>query len=126
MRLDRKAPALRSLKRVCRVFQHSTRLLYGDTGEPGDEVRQLRPVFEVLKEGGHWHTSAAEDPGPTSLVRVSINGWASRPIVHAVILDLGEDGFNMETIWIGEAMRLYPSTLPGYTGTRPGGRITFM
>lgn len=81
------------------MLQHRTSLLYGNAREPADEVRQLCPVFKVLKEGGYRHASAAEDPSPTHLLGVSINGWAGRPIVHAVILDFRQAGFNMEAMY---------------------------
>ena len=78
------------------MLQHRTSLLYGDAGEPSDEVRQLCPVFKVLKEGGYRHAGAAKTPCAADLLGVSINGWTGRPIVHVVILGSKEAGFNME------------------------------
>ncbi len=64
------------------MLQHGASLLDGDSGEPLDELRYERTVFEVLEERGDRHPRTAKHPRATHAFGVAFNSWASRPIDH--------------------------------------------
>lgn len=47
------------------VFEHGTDLLERDARKPGNKVRDLRPVFEVLEQGRDGNAGAAKHPSAT-------------------------------------------------------------
>jgi hypothetical protein len=49
-------PHLRNFERARRVFKDGANLLQRNSGEPLDEVGDLRTVFKVLKERSDGHT----------------------------------------------------------------------
>ncbi len=53
------------------MLEHGTDLLKRDAGKPGDEVRDLSPVFKVLEQGRNRNTGAAKHPSTTHAFRVT-------------------------------------------------------
>lgn len=70
------------------VLKYGADLLKRDAREPGDEVRDLSPVFEVLEQGRDGNAGAAKHPGATHALGVTFHGWTCRPINHELIVDL--------------------------------------
>ena len=76
------------------MFKYRTDLRERDAREPGDKVRDLGPIFEILEQGSNRNTSAAKNPGTTNALGVTLNGWARRPINHSMIVDPVQKRFN--------------------------------
>ncbi len=85
---------LSRFERAGRVLEYRAGLRERNARKPGNEVRDLGPVFEVLEQGGNRDTRAAKDPSATNALRVTLNGRAGRPINHAVIVDPAWMRFN--------------------------------
>ena len=66
------------------MLQYGANLLNRDAGEPLNELRYERAVFEVLEERCHRHSSAAKHPSPTHALRIAFDGRACGPINHDV------------------------------------------
>ena len=88
---------LRRFERAGRVLKYRAHLRERDTWKPGNKVRDLGPVFEILEQRGHGNTSAAKNPRATNALRVALNGRAGRPINHAVIVDPAQRRFNCDS-----------------------------
>jgi len=68
---------LRRRKRApCGMFQHSASLLDAYTGEPLDELADLRAIFEVLEQCGYRDARAHEYPCATYTLGISLDGRA--------------------------------------------------
>lgn len=57
------------------MFEHGANLLKRDAREPGDKVRDLGPVFEILEQGRDGNTGAAKHPRATHVLGVTFHGW---------------------------------------------------
>ena len=66
------------------MLQYGANLLNGDAGKPLNELRYERPIFEVLEEGGHWHSSAAEHPCTAHSLRIALDSRTRGPINHEI------------------------------------------
>ena len=64
------------------MFQHRTRMLQRDPGEPLDELVDRGVIFQILEKRGHRDTGAAKDPRTTHTSGVSFNGRACGPVDH--------------------------------------------
>jgi len=53
------------------VLQHGTDLRERNAREPGNKVRDLGPVFEVLEQGRHRNAGAAKNPSATYALGVT-------------------------------------------------------
>ena len=52
------------------VLEHRAGLLETDPGEQLHELADLHSVFEVLKQGGYWHSASAEHPSSADALAV--------------------------------------------------------
>jgi hypothetical protein len=66
------------------MLQYGANLLNGDAGEPLNELRHERTVFEVLEECCDRHPSVAKHPSPAHAFRIALDGRACGPINHDV------------------------------------------
>lgn len=73
-------------KRSDRVLKHRAGLRERDARKTGNKVRDFCPVFEILEQRGNRNARAAKNPRATHALGVTFNGWAGRPINHAVIV----------------------------------------
>ena len=81
---------LRNLQGVGGVLQDYTRLFNSDARKPAYEIRQLRPVFEVLEKSGNGHTRAAKHPSATHALGASLYGSTGAPVDHLRMLTRAE------------------------------------
>jgi hypothetical protein len=81
---------LRNLQGLGGAFQNHTGLLGRDAWKPPHEIRQLRPVFKVLEQGGYGHARAAKHPGATYALGISLYGRADAPVDHGKMLARAE------------------------------------
>ncbi len=63
-------------ERSGRVLKHRPDLRERDARKPGNEVRDLGPVFEILEQRGNRNARAAKNPRATNALGVTFNGWA--------------------------------------------------
>lgn len=76
-------------ERAGSMLEHGTDLRERDAREPGNKVRDLSTVFEVLEQGRNRNASAAKNPSATHALGVTLYSRAGRPVNHAVIVDPG-------------------------------------
>jgi hypothetical protein len=89
--LDRReAPSLSGLaaraQTVDGALEDGLDLLTGDAGESGQEVFDRGPALQILEEGDDGDAGAAEDPRVADLLRILLDGSASRSIHHGAIV----------------------------------------
>lgn len=58
------------------MLKHGADLLKGNAGKPLQKLRDLSTVFEVLKKGCNRHACAAEHPGSTHALGITLYGRA--------------------------------------------------
>lgn len=58
------------------MLEDQAGLLPGHAGEPREEFRELRAILEVLEERSYRHAGAAEYPGTTHPLGLSLHGGA--------------------------------------------------
>jgi hypothetical protein len=58
------------------VLEHGTNLLKRDARKPGDKVRDLGPVFEILEQGRDGNAGTAKHPGTTHALGITFHSWA--------------------------------------------------
>lgn len=80
------------------VLQDSAHLLESHAGEPFDELRRQRTIFEILEQCCEGHTRTSEDPRSTDALRIALDCGAGGPIDH---------GRNASTVASRRLTRLY-------------------
>ena len=68
------------LQRLCLMFEHGAHLLFIDTGEPFDELRDGGSASKVFIQRGYWNPRAGKHPGTADLSRCPLNGIACVPV----------------------------------------------
>jgi hypothetical protein len=93
-----------------RVLEHGTGLLQRNTGEPLDELINVRAVFEVLEQREDRHARATEHPCSTDPIRMPLGGGAGRPIDHnangsiVTLLQLTHNLYSSQYVGVGRGM----------------------
>jgi hypothetical protein len=62
-------------------------LFAADSGEPFKKISELRPILQVLEQGGDGHPSTSKHPSSADSLRIAFDGSACRPIDHTEILE---------------------------------------
>ena len=78
------------------MLKHGACLRQGNTREPLKKLVDGSVLFEVFKQGGNRHPSAAKNPSTTCAIWIALNYRARRPIDHK----------QMVALWEGERNRI--------------------
>ncbi len=91
--LIKKNAQSRHFQRLRGVFENHPNLLGGNAWKPLHEIRDLRPVFKILKQCSHRNARATEHPGATDTLRMPLNRGTSAPVAHHLMLRLSGSAF---------------------------------
>jgi hypothetical protein len=73
-------------QRAGRMLENKPGLFLRDAGKPGEKIRQLRSVFQILEQGSDRNARVAKHPGAAEALRMPLDGGTGRPVDHDEML----------------------------------------
>jgi len=67
-----------------RMLQYGANLLNCDAGEPLNELRYERPIFEILEERCDGHSGTTKYPGATHALGIAFDRRTCGPVNHGL------------------------------------------